>query len=376
MSQQKITPYQKGFQRIKSLATSSLMGIGMLAGGSARAAPTNLSFTVTAGSARWTEISNSTADDNSILTSAFGIGEATLTNSFPTINVSGTTTTTTTTTATNGGIFTHTHFNTISTNTGSDSLNDAFDGVLGLNVNGTDFNNPDGDVDLTGTTVTTDIATIAGLEVEVQYHFFPTRPLVRAVFTFTNPTAAAIALTATTGGDLGSDGGTEPQATSDSDTLIEDTDLWYITSDNPTGFNLPHNDPILTFARYGTGAAVIPTNTRIPGKANDRDSYSYQYVTSVPAGKTYKIMVFIELNPNVADAIAEAADFESLTALNGAGLLAGLTPADQALIVNYGPLAPTATLTPIPVMTVWGIGSLSMMLGLFGFRQQAKKQKL
>ncbi len=344
---------QKGFQRIKNLATSGLIGVSMLAGGSARAAQVNLGFNSTTGGVAWKNINNNIANDNNIIANAFGIKNATL--------GSGS--------GSSEGAFLD-----------SGLLSNPFDGALGLNVNGTDFNNPDGDVDLTGTTVTTDIATIAGLEVKVQYHFFSTRSLVRAVFTFTNPTASAIPLTATTGGKLRLTVGlNNTQATSDGDTLIEDTDLWYIISDRPTGNNLPNNHPVLTFARYGTGAAIIPTNTQIPGTSNNGDFYSYQYSTLVPAGKTYKIMTFIELNSAVTNAAIKTSDFESLTSLNNAGLLTGLTSAEQALIVNYTSL-PTATpvsttTTPVPVMTVWGIGSLSVMLSLFGFRQCSKSKK-
>ncbi len=345
---------KSGFSRIKHLASAGVMGIsavgglGLLVGDVADAGTIGLGFTVTAGGAEWTDIDNSTVSDSSSITSAFGIDDATLIGSFP-------------------------------TTAGSDTLSDAFDGAVGLNVNGTDYNNPDGDVDITGTAtgrvVTTDVDVISGLNVHIQYHFFRNRPLVRALFIFENPTAAPINLTAMTGGDLGSDSNTDPQATSNGDTIIDDADLWYITSDRPTGTELPRSDPILTFVRYGIGASVVPTNIQIPGTANDGEYYSYEYSTVVPANSTVRIMAFVDLNTNVTTASSKALDFEDNTSLNAAFLLTGISQTEADEIVNYTALAP---LEPppviIPTVKAWGLGLLTLLLGLVGIRKRKQLQ--
>ncbi len=342
---------KSGFSRIKQLASAGVMGIGgagLMVGGVAEAGTIGLNFTVTAGGAEWTDIDNSTVSDSSAITDAFGIDDATLIGSFPTTS-------------------------------GMDTLSDAFDGAVGLNVNGTDYNNPDGDVDITGIAtgrvVTTDVDVISGLNVHIQYHFFRNRPLVRALFIFENPTAAPINLKAITGGDLGSDGNTDPQATSNGDTIIDDADLWYITSDRPTGTELPNNDPILTFVRYGIGASVIPTNDQIPGTANDDDSYSYRYNTVVPPNSTARIMVFVDLNANVTTAASKALDFEDNTSLNAAFLLTGISQAEADEIVNYTALAPIEPPPVIiPTVKAWGLGLLALLLGLVGIRKRKQLQ--
>lgn len=336
-SQNTIT--NSGFNRIRSLSAAGAVSLGMLAGGSARAATVTLSRDVTAGDVEWTGIDNGVAPVSGL--NAFGLEDMFIASSasFPTVS-------------------------------GSSSLTDAFDGALGLVVNGIPFNNPDGDVDLTGTTVTTDIASISGLDVQVEYHFFTTRRVVRAMFTFTNPTAADISLTALTGGQTGRSSNF-PQATSDGDTTIEDSDQWYIVSSEPTGTELPGGgQPILTFSRYSLGAPVIPTNSNIP---NGSDDYSFQYTTTVPAGETIRIVTFVELSLNVTSAKAGAPDFEGLNALDAAGLLVGLDAAARNQIVNYGAGVAIAPRN-VPVATPFGLVILTGLLGLLG-RRFSRKQK-
>src|SRR5262249_21297231 len=119
-------------------------------------------------------------------------------------------------------------------------LSDAYDGAFVLEVNGVAFKDPDGVVDLTGSTLTSDVVTLSGLQTQVQYFFDPNSPTVRVLFSFTNPSANTIAVVATVDSDLGSDGATTIEASSSSDKVVDPTDRTFVSSDFA-----PFDDPVL-----------------------------------------------------------------------------------------------------------------------------------
>jgi hypothetical protein len=362
-----------GFSRLKGMAAASAIGIAGLAGGGlARAASTNLPVSITRGAAFWSNV-----DNNS---------------SFPS---SGTVTTT------NGAVYAS-KFSAFGirdaslSNGSSGAFSDAVDNALILAVNGTLFVNPDTTVDLTGDTLTSDTVTIVpGVNAQIRYNFFPGRPVVRGLFSLTNTTESPITVDATVLGDYGSDSGTTVRATSDGDTTIEGSDYWYMTDDqgapngttvNPNKVNAPtgFGDPRLTTTRYGAGAAVIPFNALTPGTAGPGlATFGLRYPVTIAAGQTVRIMVFLEMSdPTLSEAaaVAAAADFESLAALQTAGLLSGLSTTEQSEIVNYvqgsGPPPPATPPASLPTATPTGMAALLAALGGLGFFELRRRKRL
>ena len=307
-----------GFDRLRGAAAAAgAIGLGLLGGGSARAAtvetPTTVKFTGTNFMATWRSIANQTSILNGdpvsttggfIYTgnlSAFGISDASLR----------------ATTA---------------------RFTDFYDSGMNLAVGGTLFVNPNGTVDLTGTTVTSNTMTdiIPGVDAQVEYYFVPNRPLARALYTLTNTTNAPIFTSVLVMGNYGSNEQTTVQATSDGDLDVEDTDLWVVSNDN---VNVPGDSvsvPTATLATQGAGAAVTPVGTMKPGTAQpsgNKDNFGYRYVLTIPANDRVGIMLFSEMSPTVDAATTDAADLQSLGAAGVAGVLVGL---DNTLpILNY-----------------------------------------
>ena len=364
----------KGFLKLKGLAAVGAFGVaGLVGGGQARAASTALPLNVTRGAVVWNGVDNNSR--------------------FPS---SGTVTTT------NGDVYPskvdgYGISDAALDDGASGSFGDAFDNALILSVNGTLFTNPDTTVDLTGDTVTSDtVAIIPGINAEVRYNFFPGRPVVRGLFSLTNTSGAAITLDATILGDFGSDSNTAVRATSNGDTTIETSDFWYMTDDqgggkgtaqvNPRKVNAPNGngDPRITTTRYGAGAAVIPFNALTPGTAGPAVATTgLRYPVTIAAGATARIMVFMELSDptaNEAAAVAAAADFESLAAAQAAGLLTGISTAEQAQIVNYvqpgGNPPPAEGPTNLPTATPAGLAALFAALGGLGFLELRRRRKL
>ncbi len=376
-----------GFSRLKGMAAAGAISIaGFVSGGAARAASTGIPLNVTRSSVRWSSVDNngSFPSSGNVTTSngaayaqgttAYGISDAE-------IGVGNTS-------ARPAGV-----------NGSGSTFDDAFDNALILSVNGNLFINPDSTVDLTGDTVTSDTVTIVpGIAAQVRYTFIPGRPVVRALFSLTNTTGAPISVNAAVLGDYGSDSSTEVVATSNGNTIIEGSDLWYITDDQGGNKGTPLHpnradkvdapngggDPRITLSRYGTGAAVVPFNALTPGNGDSQTAtFGLRYPVTIAAGATARIMVFAELSDPtiaVAGAAAAAADFESLDALQTAGLLAGLTGTESSEIVNYaqlgGPPTPVANAVDLPALSPGGLLTLFGVVGGLGYFELRRRKKI
>ena len=368
-----------GFSRLKGLAAASAITVaGFVSGGAARAASTAIPLDVVRSSARWSTIGNNgsfpssdtvTSSNGDVFTTnmqGYGIGDAQIGggNNAAGVNGSG------------SGFF------------------DAFDNAMILSVNGTLFQNPDSTVDLTGDTVTSDTVTIVpGIDAQVRYTFISGRPVVRALYSLTNTTAAPISINAAVLGDYGSDGNTEVVATSNGNTIIEGSDLWYITDDQGGGPKRAKKslspdgkggggDPRVTLSRYGTGAEVIPSNALIPGNGDSQTAmFGLRYPVTIAPGATARVLVFAQLSDPTApvtDAAAAAADFESVAAMQGAGLLAGITPEETSQIVNYvrpGGPQPVAEAVDLPTLSPAGLLTLLGAIGGLGYFKLARRKK-
>jgi hypothetical protein len=354
---------ERGYSRLRAMGFA--MGgaaLALFGGGSrtARAAPVALPFNVpVVGGIDWGDISNSTVCANTLGLGTAAVGpKAVGLQGKPSAKGKGTTTC-------GLGI-------TDATQAAAPSLSDAFDGALGVAVNGAIFRNGTGQFDYTGTTATSATVATGGLQTTVQYYFAPGAPVVRALYRFSNPGASAVAANVVIGSNLGSDGGTIVESTQSGNAIVENTDRWIVTSDAA-----PFADPPILWVRFGAGAPVgVTASPQIPGPSNGL--FADRYSLSVPAGGTRSIMVFARLNNDAVSAAAAAPAFADLGTLQTAGLLAGLTQADLSQLANWAPAAPTGTApTAVPTHTWWGrlmllfgLGAAGM-LALVGMRRRA-----
>lgn len=318
---------KRGFNRLKGLAAAGTMGLGLLAAGSARAVtistrPSTLAVRATfdlsfsSGATTFTAsnigLQNSVMQDQSITTTggfaitsgaaAFGIADA-----------------------------------------GTTSSTDYYDGGLAFAVGNVLFVNPDNTVDLTANVLTTDtvVDIVPGLNAQIQYHFDPLRPVFAGLFSVTNTSASPIATTLMVMGNYGSDIDTTVQATSNGNLIVDDSDLWVVTDDRTlVNVNSDGSDPTATIATHGTGAPVLPKTVITLGQpaggtSARKDNYGYRYNVTIPAGATVRVLLFNEMSNTVPEAVASAPDFESLEAIDTAGLVPGFTAQQRSEIINY-----------------------------------------
>ncbi len=249
----------------------------------------------------------------------------------------------------------------------SGDLTDAFDGVLVMAVNGTVFKNPDGSIDLNGTTITSDLVNIGGLNTQVQFFFEPTQNAVRALYSFTNTTGGSLPANVLLDNNLGSDSGTVIAATSDGDTTVEPTDNWFASNDSgsdqsvgPDG--VPIADPAITWVRFGQGAGVSTNAQPLASPGAFRESYTL----NVPAGATQRLMVIVKLSNNVPDSVSAGPALDSLPELQSAGLLAGLSAQQQSELANWSAAVVGGPATPVPTVSAWGRLGLILSLAVGG----------
>ena len=342
---------KKGFDRLRGVAAASAMGLGLMGAGSARAVSTALPIAnLTRGTAIWKTIQN----QSPLFSGTLGtiVTDPTLPTSLR---------------------FSHFASSSLTAfaiaDVSASGFTQAFNNVLHLAVNGELFVNPDANVDLTsestGDTITSDSRTLAGLDTEIQYFFHPTRPVVRAMYSFENTSTAEISIKALIAGALSSDFTTTIQATSTADTdlntpVLDDTlDLWRVSNDQTNIGTNSSTDPAITLTRFGTGASVIPVSVLKLGDSSpntgDPDNFGERYDLTIAAGETARILVFAEINKTIDEATSCAVDFASLDAASKADMLTGLLVEEVNEVVNYGALgdiaAPATTCSKVITTT-------------------------
>ena len=416
---------KKGFDRLKGVAAASAIGFGLIGvGGSARAAfsgPTrplgfthriSLAATVEsyALSASFTEIGGTSTDDTfdinefsvwapgaSFVTDTWPAGSSTTwtTHGYSTptgsphwttttvyytgptcsnswsgpsgtschLTVMGTTITSSTFVTTYAGP-TVTNSWSSGSSTSDYAYQDAFDGVLGMEVEGNTFMNPDNDIDFTDGVVTSDVVNniVGGIDAQIKYAFSGDRTStalggVAAMYILSNNSGTEKTITVNINGNLGSDEGTMIQATDSGDFVADDADRWTISSENARGEDpMIGDDPVLLITRYGKDATVVPTQTDTI--ADENGYFANDYELTIPAGETQRIVVIIEAHKTIAGAEAAAADFETMTAAKKSGLLDNLTTDEIKEVVNYKYVAPSSSDS--------GATGLPALLGLLG----------
>ena len=308
---------KKGFERLRGVATASVMGLGMIGGGSIRAATTALGVTHITAGVKWQNINNARVLPPGSIALSTTRG----------INISG---------STSVGLL-------IDKASLTSGIDNAFDGALfmaTLQSGATKiFVNPDTTVDLTGNTLTSDLITdfLTDIDAQIEYYFHPLRSVVRALYSFENTSGSEISFSVYIGGNLASRNTTIIQSTSDDDTTVESSDLWIISSNKGPGIDPVTNttdEPIITISRFGTSAAEPKNGVQL---ADGIGIFGHLYEVTVPANSTRRIMVFAELSSTIDNAKTGATDFETLEAAELAGLLAGLNSNNVNFdeIINY-----------------------------------------
>lgn len=349
----------KGFDKLRRATVASALGLGFFGGiGTARAATvaTPAAIAITTGSQRhyWGGYGSATPAGSGLgniswafnpatttawaSSSAFGIADAS-------IQVSA-----------------------------SAALTDAYDAAFNMAVDGVAYANPGGQVDITDQVVTTSTVSLSGLDAHIEMAFGVSQPgVLRAMYVFHNPSSATIDAEVRIGGNLGSDSGTTMQGTSNGTKTFDQDVMWYVSNDNTTADGNPIYDPTFTLCRFGTGAAVKPTALSVPGTTDGMgytDNFIEQFLISVPAGETRRILLFTEMNAVTADAIANAAACETRQSITDAGLLAGLTEEELLQVVNFSLADAVAkkkrnndggALSPFTALSLAGLGMLSVL---------------
>jgi hypothetical protein len=353
----------KGFDRLRSAAVMGVMGLGSLAGGgTARAAASSLPLvkTVVEGtrSGKWGTVTGVSTGGKTTA----GLGN--LTWGFnPAV----------TTTWVSSSPFCISSAALVDSATSSD---DWIDAAFQVAVDGVVFRNPDGNVDMSGDVLTTDTASVSGVDVKVEMAFGVGRVgVLRVVYSFTNTTNAEVTKSIAIGGNVGSDASSTAQWSQDGDATIETTDGWYVSSDNTTVGGDTAGDPLFTLARFETGAAVIPVATSIPGTADgfpEVDNFVENYELTIPANSTRRIVLFAEMTETLTEAKANAASFTSGGALKSDGMLSGLSNTERDEVVNF--ILPKSSGGGGGAMEPGSLLTLSSLLALAGLRRRRKTQ--
>ncbi|HZP31067.1 MAG TPA: hypothetical protein VFC99_19115 [Acidimicrobiia bacterium] len=230
---------------------------------------------------------------------------------------------------------------------------DAFDCGAVVWVGNTVVADDDGTVDVSpsggDTVVTPSTQTIGGLHVTDTYRVFSGGDTARVLVTLENPTAADISTTVAYASNFGSDTTTTIAGTSSGDTGFTTADRWLVTADDPTA----GGDIVNTSVFFGPGAVdVTPSSvsTAVFASAGTQGAMATFDVT-VPAGATRSLLFFQVVTgggngtPNSA-VVASAAVWDTPLAASSP-LLAGISPADQGLVVNWTRVVapPTTTTT-------------------------------
>lgn len=220
----------------------------------------------------------------------------------------------------------------------ANGTNDAYDGGLHLYVGGTAFPIAAQTTELGGRQVVSGPVLLARLNVVRRVYVPADRGWARFVDSYTNPETSTITVQTVIQTDLGSNLDTIVADSSTGDALFSPPDRWVVTDDAPnTG------DPAVAFVSWGTDAAIVPTIAdRTACGATAPDRQRTEFLVTIPPGQTRYVMYFAAQRAARADAIDQA----RLLDPPPPEALVGLSPAVQALIVNWFLPLPCAPLAP------------------------------
>ncbi|MEM6544698.1 MAG: PEP-CTERM sorting domain-containing protein [Pseudomonadota bacterium] len=208
------------------------------------------------------------------------------------------------------------------------------------------INNPDDTVELTafsgvGELLQFDTLTQSGLSVSMDYFFSENDPFARFGLFIENDTDSSITTTLRGGGDLGSDSFTDLHLTSSGDATATTADTWSLTTDNGGA----SANEIVSFA-WGLGATDL-------GIASGADDIWAEFTVDIGANESLYYAFFTGLEDNRARGVTQAQNtFASITAIQNAGLLTGLSNEQLSNLRNWERVSVPAPAT----LALFGVG--------------------
>jgi hypothetical protein len=207
---------------------------------------------------------------------------------------------------------------------------DAFDNGLVLAIDGTAFDDADGDaiMSVPDQLVTTDNTTFSPVNVTRTDRALHSSATLRTLVKFSNTGGTTANLTVEWDSDLGSDTDTQVRASSNGNNTYNLSDRWAISSDSPSA----PGDPVLTFVMFGQHAATHPDNI-VTALGNGQTCFTVDTSLAVPAGGTRYLMFFTEMNGSRKTAVKGTGKFDTLSP--GDALVTGLKTAVLNRIANW-----------------------------------------
>ncbi len=186
---------------------------------------------------------------------------------------------------------------------------------------------------MTAGVLTLDAATIGAFEVAVSFTSFG--PVMRQIVCVTNTGAAGVA-SVQWHNNSGADDSMLTIGTSDADLLAETTDRWVVTADSLTDTD----NEVDSWVFAGAGAAVAPTSVgmvdahSVFGEFGDQ-GFNAVFDLALGMGEKKSLLFFTGIEGINADGLALAAAFDDQSSPFFQGLIADLSTAERASVVNF-----------------------------------------
>lgn len=231
---------------------------------------------------------------------------------------------------------------------------DHFDEAFGVTINGTGYSTTGGD--LTGNTLTLNTETIGQYQVQVQLH--SSGPVMRQIVTVTNTGTAGTA-SVQWHNNTGNDSSQQTIASSDGDLIGEASDRWIVTADDPVNGS---DNEVNSWILFGTGAPVTPTSlAMVDGSAvfggSGEQGLNAIFDLALGNGETAALMWFVGVEGMNDEGISLAAMFDDTSSPFFQALIADLSAADRAAIVNWSltGVVPAPATLPLLVLALIGL---------------------
>jgi len=254
----------------------------------------------------------------------------------------------------------------------NNGTSDAYDGGLALAVNGNLYNTNTSSTGVNGRELNLAPVLMAAGNVAVTRSFLVSdaaisaRGFARILDSFTNITDAVQTITVEIVSDVGSDNSTAVITDTSGNGVIGANDFGFVTDESA---NQSGGDSSVGFA-YGNGLGLAPVAAGRPLNIGEgQDEITVRYTLTLAPGETKSLLSYAFQNTTAAQGTADLPAFtRSLQALAADNLLAGISAAERATIVNYSESAagPADFVLTDGSGTQWGIDVGSRSLSTVG----------